>query len=49
MPIQTPICDFGLKAVPFELKSTDNRIISLNNINQMFFYMLVHEFCHNTQ
>ena len=32
MPIQTPICDFGLKAVPFELKSTDNRIISLNDI-----------------
>ena len=32
MPIQTPICDFGLKAVPFELKSTDNKIISLNDI-----------------
>ena len=32
MPIQTPICDFGQKAVPFELKSTDNKIISLNDI-----------------
>ena len=32
MPIQTPICDFGLKAVPFELKSIDNKIISLNDI-----------------
>ena len=32
MPIQTPICDFGQKAVPFELKSTDNKVLSLNNI-----------------
>ena len=32
MPIQTPICDFGQKALPFELKSTDNKIISLDNI-----------------
>ena len=32
MPIETPICDFGQKAVPFELKSTDNKIISLNDI-----------------
>ena len=32
MPIQTPICDFGKKAIPFELKSTDNKIISLNDI-----------------
>ena len=32
MPIQTPICDFGKKALPFELKSTDNKIISLDNI-----------------
>ena len=32
MPIQTPICDFGQKALPFELKSTDNKIISLNDI-----------------
>ena len=32
MPIQTPICDFGQKAIPFELKSTDNKVISLNNI-----------------
>ena len=32
MPIQTPICDFGKKALPFELKSTDNKIISLNEI-----------------
>ena len=32
MPIQTPICDFGQKAIPFELKSTENSIISLNDI-----------------
>ena len=29
MPIQTPICDFGQKAHNFELKSTDNKILSL--------------------
>ena len=32
MPIQTPICDFGQKAHHFELKSTDNKILSLNDI-----------------
>ena len=32
MPIQTPICDFGQKAFNFELKSTDNKIISLKDI-----------------
>ena len=32
MPIQTPICDFGQKAHDFKLKSTDNKIISLNDI-----------------
>ena len=32
MPVQTPICDYGKKALPFELKSTDNKIISLNEI-----------------
>ena len=32
MPIETPICDFGQKAIPFELKSTENSIISLNDI-----------------
>ena len=32
MPIQTPICDFGQKAIPFELKSTDNKILSLNDL-----------------
>ena len=32
MPIQTPICDFGQKALPFELKSTENKIISLDDI-----------------
>ena len=31
MPIQTPICDFGQKAFNFELKSTDNKLISLND------------------
>ena len=32
MPIQTPICDFGKKALPFQLKSTENQIISLDDI-----------------
>ena len=32
MPIQTPICDFGQKARDFRLKSTENKIISLNDI-----------------
>jgi len=32
MPIQTPICDFGQKAFNFELKSTDNKLVSLNDI-----------------
>ena len=31
MPIQTPICDFGKKALPFELKSTEKTFISLND------------------
>ena len=32
MPIQTPICDFGQKAHDFKLKSTDNKIISLEDV-----------------
>ena len=32
MPIQTPICDFGQKAHDFKLKSTDDKILSLNDI-----------------
>ena len=32
MPIQTPICDFGKKAIPFELKSTDKKILKLEDI-----------------
>ena len=32
MPVQTPICDFGKKALPFELNATDNKIISLEDI-----------------
>ena len=32
MPIKTPICDFGQKAKNFKLKSTDNKMISLNDI-----------------
>ena len=32
MPIQTPICDFGQRAHDFRLKSTENIIISLNDI-----------------
>ena len=26
---KTPICDFGKKAIPFELKSTDDKILKL--------------------
>ena len=29
---QTPVCDFGKKAENFKLKSTDNKLISLNDI-----------------
>ena len=32
MPVQTPICDFGQKAHDFKLKSTDNKILSLNDV-----------------
>ena len=32
MPIQTPICDFGKKAENFELNSTGNKKISLNDV-----------------
>ena len=32
MPIQTPICDFGQKANDFRLKSTENKMVSLNDI-----------------
>ena len=32
MPIKTPICDFGQKAKSFELKSTNNEIIKLNDV-----------------
>ena len=32
MPIQTPICDFGQKAYDFRLKSTENKMVSLNDI-----------------
>ena len=32
MPIQTPICDFGKKALPFELKSTEGKILKLDEI-----------------
>ena len=32
MPIQTPICDFGKKAISFRLKSTDGNQISLDKI-----------------
>ena len=31
MPLKTPICDFGKSAVDFELKSTDNEIVKLND------------------
>ena len=29
---KTPICEFGKKAINFELKSTENKIVSLDNI-----------------
>jgi len=32
MPIQTPICDFGQKAHDFKLKSTENNLITLNDV-----------------
>ena len=32
MPIKTPICDFGQAAKSFELKSTNNEIIKLDNV-----------------
>ena len=32
MPIKTPICDFGKVAESFELKSTNNEIINLNDV-----------------
>ncbi|MDC0151064.1 thioredoxin family protein [Candidatus Pelagibacter sp.] len=32
MPIQTPICDFGQMAHDFKLKSTDNKIVSLDDV-----------------
>ena len=32
MPIQTPICDFSQKAHDFNLRSTDNKMISLDDI-----------------
>ena len=32
MLTQTPICDFGKKAIPFKLKSTEGKIISLEEV-----------------
>ena len=32
MPLKTPICDFGQDAKSFELKSTNNEIIKLNDV-----------------
>ena len=31
-PLKTPICDFGTNAKDFNLNSTDNKLISLNDI-----------------
>ena len=31
-PLKTPICDFGLKARDFQLNSTDNNVVSLNDV-----------------
>ena len=35
---KTPICDFGKKADYFELKSIDNKIISLNDVKGCLLY-----------
>ena len=32
MLLQTPICDFGKKAIPFKLKSTEGNFISLDQV-----------------
>ena len=32
MPVKTPICDFGQQAKNFELKSTNNEFIKLNDV-----------------
>ena len=32
MPLKTPICDFGQAAKNFELKSTNNEVIKLNDV-----------------
>ena len=32
MPLKTPTCDFGQTAKNFELKSTNNEIIKLNDV-----------------
>ncbi|MDB4070269.1 thioredoxin family protein [Candidatus Pelagibacter sp.] len=32
MPLKTPICDFGQAAKDFELKSTNNKIIKLDDV-----------------
>ena len=37
MPIQTPICDFGQKAHDFKLRSTDNKILALEDINCLLY------------
>ena len=34
-PIKTPICDFGINAKNFKLRSTDNKIISLNDVGDL--------------
>jgi len=33
-PLQTPICDFNKSAFDFKLKSTENKLISLNDIKE---------------
>ena len=32
MLLQTPICDFGKKAIPFKLKSTEGNFVSLDQV-----------------
>ena len=31
-PLKTPICDFGIKAKNFKLNSTNNKVVTLNDI-----------------
>ena len=42
---KTPICDFGKKAEDFKLKSTDNKLVSLNNITDSYTHLTLPTIC----